>query len=118
VRISVPTSPPHPAHSELPDAHHAHRQVSVGGGFTCGVTTDDRAYCWGHNGNGRLGDGTTTLRPRPHAVSGRGAARPHWGNPGTRSGDWRDDMTGPECNMGGIATVAVTRLCFDPCSGR
>lgn len=46
------------------------RQVSTGYGFTCGVTADDRAYCWGHNGSGQLGDGTTTPRSRPHAVTG------------------------------------------------
>ncbi len=45
-------------------------QVSSGGGHTCGVTTDHRAYCWGSNGDGALGDGTTTNRLRPVAVKG------------------------------------------------
>jgi alpha-tubulin suppressor-like RCC1 family protein len=45
------------------------RQVSVGG-HTCGVTTDDRVYCWGGNLWGQLGDGTTTNRSRPVAVLG------------------------------------------------
>ncbi|HEX3235807.1 MAG TPA: hypothetical protein VHR41_16540 [Gemmatimonadales bacterium] len=35
------------------------RQVSAGGGHACGVTTDDRAYCWGLNEWGELGDGDT-----------------------------------------------------------
>jgi alpha-tubulin suppressor-like RCC1 family protein len=46
------------------------RPVRVGGGLsfasvssgiehTCGVTTDGRAYCWGSNGSGQLGTGTT-----------------------------------------------------------
>jgi alpha-tubulin suppressor-like RCC1 family protein len=48
----------------------AFRQVSVGSDHTCGVTTDDRAYCWGVNAFGQLGDGTTTLRTRPVAVAG------------------------------------------------
>jgi alpha-tubulin suppressor-like RCC1 family protein len=47
----------------------AFRQVSAGSGHTCGVTTDDRAYCWGHNRYGQLGDGTTTRRLRPVAVA-------------------------------------------------
>jgi alpha-tubulin suppressor-like RCC1 family protein len=41
-----------------------------GGAHTCGVTTDDRAYCWGNNGSGELGDGTRISRPRPVAVAG------------------------------------------------
>lgn len=38
--------------------------------FTCGVTTEDRAYCWGGNLDGQLGDGTTTRRLKPAAVAG------------------------------------------------
>jgi hypothetical protein len=48
----------------------AFRQVSAGLSHTCGVTTDDRAYCWGSNARGQLGDGTTTGRTRPVAVAG------------------------------------------------
>ena len=40
------------------------------GGHTCGVTTSGAAYCWGHNGNGQLGDGTTTDRLVPTPVAG------------------------------------------------
>jgi len=36
---------------------------------TCGVSTDDKAYCWGRNGSGQLGDGSTTMRVEPAAVS-------------------------------------------------
>jgi Regulator of Chromosome Condensation (RCC1) repeat protein len=47
------------------------RQVSAGVSHTCGITTDDRAYCWGSNGAGQLGDGTTgTRRLTPVAVAG------------------------------------------------
>ncbi len=45
-------------------------QVSAGQLHTCGVTTDNRAYCWGENGQGQLGNGSTTDRLTPVAVSG------------------------------------------------
>jgi alpha-tubulin suppressor-like RCC1 family protein len=44
--------------------------VSAGGRSTCGITTDDRAYCWGRNINGQLGDGTQIMRLTPVAVAG------------------------------------------------
>jgi alpha-tubulin suppressor-like RCC1 family protein len=48
------------------------RQVSAGGFHTCGVTTDNRAYCWGWNASGRLGNGKTdeTIHVVPVAVVG------------------------------------------------
>ncbi len=36
---------------------------------TCGIATDGKAYCWGRNGSGQLGDGTTTMRVEPVAIS-------------------------------------------------
>lgn len=46
-------------------------QLSAGeGAHTCGVTTDNRAYCWGINDYGQLGDGTKTDQLRPVAVVG------------------------------------------------
>jgi alpha-tubulin suppressor-like RCC1 family protein len=46
------------------------RQVSAGWGHTCGVTTDDRAYCWGLNTDGGLGNGTNVSTNRPVPVAG------------------------------------------------
>jgi alpha-tubulin suppressor-like RCC1 family protein len=55
------------------------RQVSAGGGlggptgfgeFTCGVTTDNRAYCWGSNNLGQLGNDGTHDLTTPHPVAG------------------------------------------------
>ena len=44
------------------------RQISAGGYHTCGVTTDNRAYCWGLPG--QLGDGTTMSHLKPAPVAG------------------------------------------------
>jgi alpha-tubulin suppressor-like RCC1 family protein len=42
---------------------------SLSGVHSCGVTTDDVAYCWGYNFYGQLGDGSTTDRSTPSAVA-------------------------------------------------
>ena len=34
-------------------------QMSAGGAHTCGVTTDSRTFCWGNNGAGQLGGGSS-----------------------------------------------------------
>lgn len=39
-------------------------RVSVGFYHTCGVSPDNAAFCWGHNGSGQLGEGTAaTISP-------------------------------------------------------
>src|SRR5262245_14878018 len=35
--------------------------IAAGGGITCGLTTSGKAYCWGYNTNGALGNGDTTV---------------------------------------------------------
>lgn len=45
-------------------------RVSAGNNHTCGETTYNRAYCWGGNTNGQLGDGTLNRRSKPVAVKG------------------------------------------------
>ncbi len=49
----------------------AFRTVSSGAEHSCGVTTNEVAYCWGDGGVGRIGDGRARDSPRPAAVSGR-----------------------------------------------
>ena len=48
----------------------AHVSVSAGLSHTCGVTPSGATYCWGDNGYGELGNGTTTSSATPVAVSG------------------------------------------------
>ena len=40
------------------------------GGRSCGVTTDNRALCWGDGSHGQLGNGTRSISSIPRRVSG------------------------------------------------
>jgi alpha-tubulin suppressor-like RCC1 family protein len=44
--------------------------VDAGDLYTCALTSAGAAYCWGANGAGRLGDGSTSDRDVPAAVTG------------------------------------------------
>jgi alpha-tubulin suppressor-like RCC1 family protein len=44
--------------------------LSAGWYFTCGLTPDGRAYCWGRNSYGVLGDGTGNTQLTPVPVAG------------------------------------------------
>ncbi|HEV8398744.1 MAG TPA: hypothetical protein VGQ18_02775 [Gemmatimonadales bacterium] len=44
--------------------------VSAGQFYSCGVTTSGAAYCWGSNGYGQLGNGSTSPSTTPVAVVG------------------------------------------------
>jgi alpha-tubulin suppressor-like RCC1 family protein len=49
----------------------AFKSVVTGGASTCALTTAGAAYCWGHNLDGQVGNGTTSPRiVTPTAVSG------------------------------------------------
>jgi alpha-tubulin suppressor-like RCC1 family protein len=43
--------------------------LSAGFAHTCGVANDGRAYCWGANKLGQLGDGTTKGHDKPRLVA-------------------------------------------------
>jgi alpha-tubulin suppressor-like RCC1 family protein len=50
--------------------------IDAGSFYTCGLSyPDKRAYCWGANNNGQLGNGTVTARLTPVAVVGDRAFR-------------------------------------------
>jgi alpha-tubulin suppressor-like RCC1 family protein len=47
--------------------------IAAGGNHTCAVTAQGGLKCWGWNGEGQLGDGTTTDRTTPVNVAGLAA---------------------------------------------
>jgi alpha-tubulin suppressor-like RCC1 family protein len=46
------------------------RQLDTGFSHACGVTTGNRAFCWGNGRNGEIGNGKTYLSFWPRAVAG------------------------------------------------
>ena len=53
----------------LTDTNVVKGAISAGSNYTCAVIDTGDAYCWGFNADGQLGDGTTTNRLSPVAVS-------------------------------------------------
>lgn len=45
-------------------------EVALGDEYSCARKTDGTLWCWGANGNGQLGDGTTTGQSCPSATGG------------------------------------------------
>jgi hypothetical protein len=52
------------------DPAYSYMAISAGYEHTCGLDTSGRAYCWGGNTDGDLGDGTMMQSSRPVAVMG------------------------------------------------
>ena len=67
----APTAPEAAAPAVSATAAPSFIQVSAGDRHTCGVASNQRAYCWGFNAFGQVGDGTSgNRRLRPVAVAG------------------------------------------------
>lgn len=62
-RVPVPV----PGIRSIPQG--AYESVSAGGTSTCGWSSDGDVACWGANGSGQLGDGSTTGSTVPVAVT-------------------------------------------------
>ncbi|MEA9356073.1 hypothetical protein SHI21_07670 [Bacteriovorax sp. PP10] len=48
------------------------KEIVIGNSSTCVIASDDQVYCWGENGYGQLGNGSTTDSNTPVAVSTAG----------------------------------------------
>jgi alpha-tubulin suppressor-like RCC1 family protein len=48
---------------------HAFRAIAAGARHTCALDLEDRAWCWGSNDSGQLGDGTFSERDAPRRVA-------------------------------------------------
>lgn len=46
--------------------------IAVGQKHTCALTSDNKLYCWGYNGNGELGNGQTVDSPVPVEITSSG----------------------------------------------
>lgn len=65
-----PEPGPETATPSLVVGEHRFATLALGGDHVCGVTRDARAYCWGWNAHGQLGDGSTEPTSSPVLVSG------------------------------------------------
>lgn len=109
--------------------------LSAGDRYTCGLTAGGAAYCWGLNGWGQLGDGTTTDRSSPVPVAGglsfrvvstgfrhscaiaASGALQCWGlnRAGQLGDETTTDRSSPVPVAGGLTFVAVSAGDFHTC---
>jgi alpha-tubulin suppressor-like RCC1 family protein len=66
------TTDDHPVPADVSGPISGAAGVSAGGNDSCAVTSVGEVSCWGNNGGGELGDGTTTNSAVPVRVAGLG----------------------------------------------
>jgi alpha-tubulin suppressor-like RCC1 family protein len=102
-------------------------QVATGiGTHVCGVTVSNSAYCWGSNGSGELGNGSTAADSIPRLVSGGLAFRRisvgSTFSCGLTTGDavycWGSNSNGRIGNGSGTASFATPQLVTTPAGRR
>src|SRR5205807_2708853 len=69
--------------------------VSAGDSHTCAMTTTNALECWGQNGDGEVGDGTTTDSSSPVGVVGFSSGRPSISASHTADGSAGWNVTSP-----------------------
>lgn len=53
---------------QVVDTGVSYSEIAAGENHTCGITTAGVLKCWGANGSGQVGDGTTTARSAPTVI--------------------------------------------------
>ena len=97
---------------------HRWLHVRAGDRFTCGLTTDNLAYCWGRNFEGQLGSARTfrrmlPLRSRAAASSGRSGS----GSPTPAPSRWRTSRSAGATNQPASWATARPSGQADPGAG-
>ena len=101
--------------AEAPAPSRTYRSVAAGASSSYAIDTDDRVWAWGANRYGQLGNGTTTNRLTPTAVTGLGRVQAVSGGSrhalaivGGRVYAWGENWDGEL----GTTSVCVGRDCY------
>ena len=101
--------------------------ITAGSDHTCAILDDGSVSCWGYNGYGRLGDGTTTNRNTPTQTSSLGTDRTAWRNIKSIQVSERDydndgilnifDQSYLTCSIGTYSSFLKLGVCTDASAG-
>ncbi len=101
--------------------------ITAGDCHTCAILDDGSVSCWGYNGYGRLGDGTSTNRNTPTPTSSLGTDRTAWRNIKSIQVSERDydndgilnifDQSYLTCSIGTYSSFLKLGVCTDASAG-